>query len=160
VGHSRTLRTALAPTFAATYALPKVAIALVASHKVDAIVGGFSAGMFSALDRGLDFKVVGSMGASTGRDFFTALVMGARDLQTEARKRCARDAPNLAHYTGQKIDVLRKVPFYDWDPALAPPTKTLDGMQQASMEAGLVKCHDPIPDARLIDASLSRSAAP
>jgi NitT/TauT family transport system substrate-binding protein len=259
------------------------AVALVASRKVDAIVGGFSAGMFSALDRGLEFKVVGSMGASTGKDpapsalmvsrkavdsgavkrvadlkgakiaiaggngsagsyllasilhtagldltdvkvvnvdlpdqetavksgavvaalppapftaamvadhvatefasppagttstgviygsdfaksalaqkFFTALVQGARDLQTERQKRSPEVLQILSKYTGQKIDVLRKVPFYDWDPALAPPTSTLDGMQRAFMDAGLVKYADPIPDGEFIDASLSEKAS-
>jgi NitT/TauT family transport system substrate-binding protein len=260
------------------------AIALVASHKVDAIVGGFSAGMFSALQRGLDFKVVGSMGASTGRapapsalmvsreaiasgavktvadlkgqkigiaggpgsaggyllasilqaagleltdvdvinlalpdqekaiksgavvaalppapfttamktdgvamefasppagttstgviygsefakgplaqKFFTALVRGARDLQSERQKRSPAVLKILSRYTGQKIDVLRSVPFYDWDPALAPPKATLDGMQRAFMHAGLVQYDQPIPDGQFIDASLSRAAKP
>jgi NitT/TauT family transport system substrate-binding protein len=255
------------------------AVALVASRKVDAIVGGFSAGMFSALDRGLDFKVVGSMGASTGKDpapsalmvsrkaavkriadlkgakiaiaggpgsaggyllasiletdgldltdvkvvnvalpdqeqaiksgavlaalppapfttsmeadgvatefasppagttstgviygsefseselaqkFFRALVKGAQDLQTESQKRSPETLKILSDYTGQKISVLREVPFYDWDPALAPPTSTLDGMQRAFIAAGLVKYAKPIPDGEFIDASLSQAAA-
>ena len=259
------------------------AVALVASGKVDAIVGGFSAGMFSALERGLDFKVVGSMGASTGKDpapsalmvsrtavasgavkrvadlkgekigiaggpgsaggyllasvlatdglqltdvkvvnlafpdmgkavksgavlaalsaapfttameadgvatefasppagttstgviygsefaktplaqkFFTALVKGARDLQTEDQKHSPQILKILSDYTGQKVSVLQKVPFYDWDPALAPPTATLDGMQRAFMGAGLVKYAKPIPDDEFIDPSLSHAAA-
>ncbi len=259
------------------------AVALVASGKVDAIVGGFSAGMFSALERGLDFKVVGSMGASTGKDpapsalmvsrkavasgavkrvadlegakigiaggpgsaggyllasiletaglqltdvkvvnlafpdmgkalksgavlaalsaapfttamendgvateftsppagttstgviygsdfaksplaqkFFTALVKGARDLQTEDQKHSPEILKILSDYTGQKVSVLRTVPFYDWDPALAPPTETLDGMQRTFMQAGLVKYDEPIPDGTFIDGSLSDKAA-
>jgi NitT/TauT family transport system substrate-binding protein len=42
------------------------AIPLVSSGKLDAAVAGVSAGMFSALNSGLDFKIVGSMGQSTG----------------------------------------------------------------------------------------------
>lgn len=42
------------------------AIPLAASGKADAVVAGFSAGMFNALHTGLDIKVVGSMGMSTG----------------------------------------------------------------------------------------------
>lgn len=42
------------------------AVPLAASGKVDAVVAGFSAGMFNALHSGLDIKIVGSMGASTG----------------------------------------------------------------------------------------------
>jgi NitT/TauT family transport system substrate-binding protein len=259
------------------------AVALVASRKVDAIVGGFSAGMFSALERGLEFKVVGSMGASTGKDpapsalmvsrravdsgkvkqvadlkgakigiaggpgsaggyllasvlqtaglkltdvrvvnvalpdqekavksgavlaalppapfttametdgvatefasppagttstgviygsefaksdlaqkFFNGLVKGALDLQTESQKRSPEVLKILSDATGQKVDVLRKVPFYDWDPALAPPQSTLDGMQQAYMQAGLVKYDHAIPDDTFIDPSLSQEAA-
>ena len=259
------------------------AVALVAGRKVDAIVGGFSAGMFSALNRGLEFKVVGGMGASTGKSpapsalmvsrkaiasgrvkgvadlknakigiaggsgsaggyllasvlesaglrltdvkvvnlalpdqekaiksgavlaallpapfttameadgvatefasppagttstgviygsefaksplaqkFFTALVKGAQDLQTESQKRSPEVLNILSKYTGQKIAVLRKVPFYEWNPALAPPKATLDGMQRSYMEAGLVKYADPIPDGEFIDASLSHNAA-
>jgi NitT/TauT family transport system substrate-binding protein len=93
------------------------------------------------------------------RKFFTALVQGARDLQTEADKRSPETLKILSDYTGQKVSVLRKVPFYDWDPALAPPKATLDGMQRTFMQAGLVKYATPIPDGRFIDASLSRAAA-
>jgi NitT/TauT family transport system substrate-binding protein len=42
------------------------AIPLAASGKADAVVAGFSAGMFNALHTGLDIKIVGSMGVSTG----------------------------------------------------------------------------------------------
>ncbi|MBO0851712.1 MAG: ABC transporter substrate-binding protein [Pseudonocardia sp.] len=42
------------------------AIPLAASGKADAVVAGFSAGMFNALHTGLDIKIVGSMGESTG----------------------------------------------------------------------------------------------
>ena len=42
------------------------AIPLAASGKLDVIVAGFSAGMFSALNSGLEFDVVGSMGVSSG----------------------------------------------------------------------------------------------
>lgn len=41
-------------------------IPLLASGKLDVMVAGFSAGMFNALNSGLKFKVVGSMGVSPG----------------------------------------------------------------------------------------------
>lgn len=41
-------------------------VPLLASGKLDVMVAGVSAGMFNALDSGLKFKVVGSMGISTG----------------------------------------------------------------------------------------------
>lgn len=44
------------------------AIPLASSGQLDAVAAGFSAGMFSALDSGLEFKVVGSMGVSDGSE--------------------------------------------------------------------------------------------
>lgn len=42
------------------------AIPLAASGQVDAVVAGFSAGMFNAIDSDLDITITGSMGISTG----------------------------------------------------------------------------------------------
>lgn len=42
------------------------AIPLVASGRLDALVAGFSAGMFNARNEGLEFQIVGSMGRQTG----------------------------------------------------------------------------------------------
>ena len=42
------------------------AIPLLASGKLDALAAGFSAGMFNAVDQGLEFQIVGSMGVNTG----------------------------------------------------------------------------------------------
>ena len=42
------------------------AVPLASSGKLDVVVAGFSAGMFSAMESGLDIKVVGSMGVSDG----------------------------------------------------------------------------------------------
>ncbi|WP_019818969.1 ABC transporter substrate-binding protein [Saccharomonospora saliphila] len=42
------------------------AIPLASSGKLDAVLAGFSAGMFSAINSGLDVKVVGSMGVADG----------------------------------------------------------------------------------------------
>lgn len=44
----------------------KDAVPLTASGKLDAALVGFSAGMFNAINSGLDVKVVGSMGVSDG----------------------------------------------------------------------------------------------
>ncbi|GAB3556341.1 ABC transporter substrate-binding protein [Spelaeicoccus albus] len=43
-------------------------VPLASSGKLDALVAGFSAGMFSAIDSGLDVKVVGSMGVQPAHD--------------------------------------------------------------------------------------------
>lgn len=42
------------------------AIPLLASGKLDALAAGFSAGMFNAVNEGLEFQIVGSMGVNTG----------------------------------------------------------------------------------------------
>lgn len=42
------------------------AIPLASSGKLDAVAAGFSAGMFSAIETGLEIKIVGSMGVSDG----------------------------------------------------------------------------------------------
>lgn len=42
------------------------AIPLASSGKLDVVAAGFSAGMFSAIESGLDIKIVGSMGVSDG----------------------------------------------------------------------------------------------
>lgn len=42
------------------------AIPLASSGKLDAVLAGFSAGMFSAIDGGMEVKVVGSMGVADG----------------------------------------------------------------------------------------------
>ncbi|TFD59792.1 ABC transporter substrate-binding protein [Cryobacterium suzukii] len=42
------------------------AVPLAASGKLDVVVSGFSAGLFSAVETGLNVKVVGSMGVSAG----------------------------------------------------------------------------------------------
>ena len=44
------------------------AIPLASSGKLDVVAAGFSAGMFSAVESGLDIKVVGSMGVSDDSD--------------------------------------------------------------------------------------------
>jgi len=58
------------------------AIPLASSGKLDAVVAGFSAGMLSAIDSGLDVQVVGSMGVSDGSpdESPTALVGKAGDV--------------------------------------------------------------------------------
>lgn len=48
------------------------AIPLLSSGQMDALAAGFSAGVFSGLDEGLEFRIVGSMGVSDGTDYAPA----------------------------------------------------------------------------------------
>jgi NitT/TauT family transport system substrate-binding protein len=51
------------------------AMALTANSQLDAVVAGFSVALFNAVDRGLDIKVVGSMGAQPKQGRPTALMV-------------------------------------------------------------------------------------
>lgn len=45
------------------------AVPLLSSGQLDAVAAGFSAGIFSGLETGLEFRVVGSMGIADGEEF-------------------------------------------------------------------------------------------
>jgi NitT/TauT family transport system substrate-binding protein len=65
------------------------AMALAAQGQLDAVVGGFAAATFNAVDRGLDLRVVGSMGAQPQTGFPSALMvrqdlLDSRQVQTIA----------------------------------------------------------------------------
>ena len=91
------------------------AVPLAASGQVDVVVAGFSAGLFSAVNTGLDVKVVGSMGISTGDpdasptalEVSTALV-DSGEIQTvadlEGRKIGVSGGPGAAG--GYQLDVM------------------------------------------------------
>jgi NitT/TauT family transport system substrate-binding protein len=70
--------------------------------------------------------------------FMTALRRGAADLQGDGAT-SKETLGILAEATGQKLDVLRKTPPYQWDPALTPDTRQLAAQEQAYREAGLLK---------------------
>jgi NitT/TauT family transport system substrate-binding protein len=64
-------------------------MALAAQGQLDAVVGGFAAATFNAIDRGLDLRVVGSMGAQPQIGFPSALMvrqdlLDSRQVQTVA----------------------------------------------------------------------------
>ncbi|MFC5722305.1 ABC transporter substrate-binding protein [Streptomyces gamaensis] len=70
--------------------------------------------------------------------FLTALRKGAADLQGQGA-RAEENLTILAKATGQKLDVLRKTPPYQWDPQLAADQGQLKAMRQAYRDAGLLK---------------------
>ncbi|MGW1194813.1 ABC transporter substrate-binding protein [Streptomyces sp. NPDC002536] len=70
--------------------------------------------------------------------FLTALRKGAADLQG-AGVTSEETLAVLAKATGQKIEVLRKTPPYQWDPRLAPDEAQLAAQKQAYRDAGLLK---------------------
>ncbi|MGW1077071.1 ABC transporter substrate-binding protein [Streptomyces sp. NPDC002537] len=70
--------------------------------------------------------------------FLTALRKGAADLQGQGAT-STENLTILAKATGQKLDVLRKTPPYQWDPRLAPDQAQLAAQQQAYRDAGLLK---------------------
>jgi NitT/TauT family transport system substrate-binding protein len=65
------------------------AMALAAQGQLDAVVGGFAAATFNAIDRGLEIRAVGSMGAQPQTGFPSALMvrkdlLDSRQVQTVA----------------------------------------------------------------------------
>jgi NitT/TauT family transport system substrate-binding protein len=63
------------------------AMALAAQGQLDAVVGGFAASTFNAIDRGLELRVVGSMGAQPQSGYPSALMvrddlLASRQVQT------------------------------------------------------------------------------
>lgn len=56
------------------------AIPLLSSGQMDALAAGFAAGMFSGLEEGMEFRVVGSMGVADGTDFAPAHIVVRQEL--------------------------------------------------------------------------------
>jgi NitT/TauT family transport system substrate-binding protein len=74
------------------------AMALVANSQLDAVVAGFSVALFNAVDRGLDIRVVGSMGAQPRQGRPTALMV-RKDLLDGGQVREMKDLK------GQKVAI-------------------------------------------------------
>jgi NitT/TauT family transport system substrate-binding protein len=66
------------------------AVVLAAQGQLDAVVGGFSAATFNAIDRGLDVRVVGSMGAQPETGYPSA-IMVRKDLLDSGQVRTLGD---------------------------------------------------------------------
>jgi NitT/TauT family transport system substrate-binding protein len=66
------------------------AMALAAQGQLDLVVGGFGAATFNAIDRGLEIRVVGSMGAQPQTGFPSALMV-RRDLLDNGQVRSVAD---------------------------------------------------------------------
>jgi NitT/TauT family transport system substrate-binding protein len=73
-------------------------MSLAAQGQLDAVVGGFAAATFNAVDRGLDLRVVGSMGAQPQSGFPSALMV-RQDLLD------SRQVQSIADLKGKKIAV-------------------------------------------------------
>ncbi|MFI9080835.1 ABC transporter substrate-binding protein [Streptomyces sioyaensis] len=87
-------------------------------------------------------------GKPTADKFLSALRKGAEDLQGNGRT-SDETLRILAKATGQKLEVLRKTPPYQWDPQLKPNAGQLEKMQDTYREAGLLT-GGPVPVKRLI----------
>ncbi len=74
------------------------AMALTANSQLDAVVAGFSVALFNAVDRGLDIRVVGSMGAQPRQGRPTALMVRS-DLLTGGQVK------TMADLKGRKIAI-------------------------------------------------------
>ena len=72
------------------------AMALAAQGQLDVVVGGFAASTFNAIDRGLEIRAVGSMGAQPQSGFPSALMV-RDDLLS------SRQVQTLADLRGRKV---------------------------------------------------------
>ncbi|WP_274918057.1 ABC transporter substrate-binding protein [Streptomyces sp. WZ-12] len=70
--------------------------------------------------------------------FLTALRKGAADLQGPGAT-SEENLTVLARATGQKLDVLRRTPPYQWDPQLTVDKQQLTAQRAAYQDAGLLK---------------------
>ena len=89
--------------------------------------------------------------------FFNGLARAAQDLQGD-QKKSPETLATLAKYTGQTVEVLQKVPFYDWFPRLAPDVKSLDRMQATYRSLGLLDYPTNLKTSAYVDDSFSRKA--
>lgn len=71
------------------------AIPLLSSGQLDAVAAGFSAGVFSGLDTGLEFRVVGSMGVSDGAEESPAHLIVNSDLAADGTVETAADLEGM-----------------------------------------------------------------
>lgn len=71
------------------------AIPLVSSNQMDALAAGFSAGVFSGLEEGLEFQVVGSMGVADGTDYAPAHLIVRQDLVDDGTVSSLEDLEGL-----------------------------------------------------------------
>lgn len=70
-------------------------IPLLSSGQMDALAAGFSAGVFSGLDEGLEFRVVGSMGVADGTDFAPAHLVVRSELVEDGTVTSLEDLEGL-----------------------------------------------------------------
>lgn len=71
------------------------AIPLLSSGQMDALAAGFSAGVFSGLNEGLEFRIVGSMGVADGTDFAPAHLVVRDDLVEDGTVTSLEDLQGL-----------------------------------------------------------------
>lgn len=71
------------------------AIPLLSSGQMDALAAGFSAGVFTGLDEGLEFRIVGSMGVADGTDYAPAHLIVRDDLVDDGTVSSLEDLEGL-----------------------------------------------------------------
>lgn len=71
------------------------AIPLLSSGQMDALAAGFSAGVFSGLEEGLEFRIVGSMGVADGADYAPAHLIVRDDLVEDGTVSSLEDLEGL-----------------------------------------------------------------
>lgn len=96
-------------------------------------------------------------GSDAAQPFFDALVRASADLQGDAAK-SEENLQILADATGQDLAVLQEVPFYTWEPDLAPQVDQLDAMQRTFLDAGLFDFDEIVPAEDYVVTDFAESA--
>lgn len=96
--------------------------------------------------------------SQVAQGFFDALVEAAKQLQGSAVNFAANLAI-VAKATGQKLSLLKSEPPNLFSPNLAPPTKTLESMQNVFLASHSLDYTTPIPSSQYIDLTFSNNAS-
>lgn len=90
--------------------------------------------------------------------FFDALVEASKKLQG-SNVNSASNLAIVAKATGQKLSLLQSEPPNLFSPTLAPPTNTLQSMQQVFLQANNLDYTSLIPSSKYIDSTFSNNAS-
>jgi len=89
--------------------------------------------------------------------FYTALTLGAKDLQGDDRY-TDENLSIIGAATGQTAEQVAAVPLYRWMPDLAPLPEQLAAMERMWMELGAIIYTDPIPEADMVNATFAQNS--
>lgn len=94
--------------------------------------------------------------SDAAQKFFDAVARGAADLQGDGIKDEANLAI-LAEATNQEVDAIKALPFYTFDPKLAPQPATIEQMQEIWMQGGQISYDTALTVDQLVNDAFSNA---